>query len=143
MDNFCSITKTIPYRTSVHTQKWLGRRDFCYEAKLRRSDPLSGESLIRQVFTLYRMDFRSATKSYLVYYEHRIIFMLSPFTYFCLLLWVVESAVRRKTNKTVHNGKIIFVILSYNQKKNAKKLSLKNFFKTLKTYNDVSNLRFF
>ena len=39
MDNFCPTTKTIPDRTSVHTQKWLGLRDFYDEAKLRHSDP--------------------------------------------------------------------------------------------------------
>ena len=29
VDSFCAATKIIPDRASVHTQKWLGRPDFC------------------------------------------------------------------------------------------------------------------
>ena len=38
LDSFCAATKIIPDRTSVHTQKWVRRRDLCDEEKLRRAD---------------------------------------------------------------------------------------------------------
>ena len=46
LDSFCAATKIIPDRASVHTQKWVRRRDLCDEAKLRRADLETIESHI-------------------------------------------------------------------------------------------------
>ena len=46
LDSFCAATKIILDRASVHTQKWVRRRDLCDGAKLRRADLESIESHI-------------------------------------------------------------------------------------------------
>ena len=46
LDRFCAATKIIPDRASVHTQKWVRRRDLCDEAKLRPADLESIDSHI-------------------------------------------------------------------------------------------------
>ena len=136
MESFCAARKTTPERAFVQTQKWLGRRDFRDGVrKLRTIDLLSGESNIR-------LAPRKAIRHGM---NIAIVFMLSRFIYFCLLLWVVESAVlEKRTQRPFTMAKSYFSYLAITKKKIAKvflKNHFKKFFKTLKIYNDVSMFR--
>ena len=84
---------------------------------------------------------RSATKSYPVQCEHSHSFHVISSGLFLLTFMGCRKRGFRETNMTVHDGKIIFVILSY-EKKNCEKAFLNHLKKnkTLKICNDVSKL---